>query len=203
VLVVGLTGGLGAGKTLAGSFFAERGAVVLDADEVARALLEPDAVGYPAVVGTFGAGILDPGGRIDRARLASLAFASGGDARRLDAILHPLVADTLRSRLDDLAASPSPPSVVVVEVPLLVESPEVRSLCGLIVSLDAPEGVRMARARARGMDADDAARRCGLQASDSERAAIADAVVDNSGSAEALRAALERFWDREVAPRVA
>lgn len=203
MLVIGLTGGLGAGKTLAGSFLAGHGATVLDADEVARTLLEPGALGYAPVVEAFGSRILDPDGRVDRASLASLAFASRGDALRLDVLLHPLVADELRSKLDELAESKPPPSVVVVEVPLLVESPEIRSMCGLVVTLAAPEHVRVARARARGMSADSAGRRCSLQASEGERAAVADVVIDNSGTREALRAALDLFWEREVAPRVA
>ena len=169
---------------------ARRGAVVIDADVIAREVVEPGRPGLAAVVERFGEGILDPDGRLDRPRLAKLVF--GDDAARADlnAIVHPLVAAETARR----AASAPDDAVVVFDVPLLVEA--ARSGYDLVVIVEAPQDVRLERLVARGMDPDDARRRMAAQAGDAERRKVADVVLDNSGSEADLEAQVEALWDR-------
>ena len=188
MILIGLSGGIGSGKSTVARALAERGAVVVDADTIAREVVEPDGPGFAAVVARFGLGVLDEGGRLDRPALAGIVFADEEARRDLNAIVHPLVAAETQRRV---AAAPSG-SVVVMDVPLLVEA--ARGGYDLVVIVEAPEDVRLARLTARGMDEADARRRMAAQASDAERRAIADVVLDNSGSPEDLEHQVDRLW---------
>jgi len=167
---------------------ARRGAVVIDADAIAREVVEPGRPGLEAVVGRFGGGVLDADGRLDRPKLAALVFDDAAARADLNGIVHPLVAAETARRL---AAAPAD-AVVVMDVPLLVEA--ARSGYDVVVIVEAPEAVRLERLVGRGMAEDDARRRMAAQASDAERRKVADVVLDNSGSEEALEAQVESLW---------
>jgi dephospho-CoA kinase len=185
---VGLTGGIGSGKSTVARALARRGAVVIDADAIAREVVEPGRPGLTAVVERFGAGILDGEGRLDRPKLAALVFENAAALADLNAIVHPLVAAETARRI---AAAP-PDSVVVIDVPLLVEA--ARSGYDVVVIVEAPEPVRLERLIGRGMNPDDARKRMAAQASDAERRKVADVVLDNSGSEEDLERQIEALW---------
>jgi dephospho-CoA kinase len=188
-LVVGLTGGIGAGKSAALERFAELGAIVIDSDDVARRVVEPDAEGFAAVVERFGAGIVGVDGSLDRARLGSLVFADAAARADLEAIVHPLV----RARVRDVIAAATPDDVVVNEVPLLVEA----GLAGeydLVIVVEAPLDLRLHRLAARGMSRDDALARIASQASDDERRAVAWKIVANDGTLMELRDRVDAVW---------
>ena len=161
---------------------------MIDADAIAREVVEPGQPGLAAVVERFGAGILDAGGRLDRPALAALVFEDAAARADLNAIVHPLVAAETARRM---AAAPAD-SVVVLDVPLLVEA--ARSGYDVVVIVEAPEAVRLERLVGRGMSADDARRRMAAQASDAERRKVADVVLDNSGSEDDLERQIESLW---------
>ncbi|MGH9000139.1 MAG: dephospho-CoA kinase [Acidimicrobiia bacterium] len=186
--VVGLSGGIGSGKSTVARLLAERGAVIVDVDAIAREVVEPGTPGYGSVVGRFGTGILGEDAGLDRAALAALVFADEGARADLNGIVHPLVAAETARRV---AAAPAG-AVVVIDVPLLAEA-ATRGY-DTVVIVEAPEAIRLERLRARGMDAGDARRRMGAQATDAERRALADVVIDNSGTEAELAAQVERLW---------
>jgi dephospho-CoA kinase len=201
--VLAVTGGIGSGKSTATGLFGERGAVVIDLDDMAKALIGPGGPLADPVATAFGRELLTDERGIDHARLAALAFASPESARRLDAIVHPGVLAATQGALDMLDAQESPPAVVVISIPLLVEAPGFFEVVDSVLAISADEDVRLARLAARGMSQDDARARMDAQATDAERREIADWVLDNDGSLESFRHTLSLFWDREVAPRVA
>jgi dephospho-CoA kinase len=201
--VLAVTGGIGSGKSTAARLFGERGAVVVDLDDMAKALIGPGGPLADPVATAFGRELLTDEGGIDHARLAALAFASPESARRLDAIVHPGVLAATQGALDMLDAQESPPAVVVICIPLLVEAPGFFEVVDSVLAISADEDVRLERLAARGMSEDDARARMDAQATDAERREVADWVLDNDGSLESFRHTLSLFWDREVAPRVA
>jgi dephospho-CoA kinase len=188
VLLVGLTGGIGSGKSTVARALAERGAVVIDADVLARDVVEPGTPGLEAVVARFGADVLTGEGRLDRAALAGLVFDDEAARADLNGIVHPLVALETQRRV---AAAP-PGSVVVMDVPLLVEA--ARGGYDLVVVVETPPEVRVDRLVARGMEREDARRRMAAQASDADRRAVADVVLDNSGSESELLRQVDDLW---------
>jgi dephospho-CoA kinase len=188
MLRVGLSGGIGSGKSTVARALARRGAIVIDADAIAREVVEPGQPGLAAVAERFGAEVLDGEGRLDRPKLAALVFDDPAARADLNAIVHPLVAAETARRL---AAAPSD-AVVVMDVPLLVEA--ARSGYDLVVIVEAPEPVRLERLVARGMTPGDARRRMTAQASDAERRRVADVVLDNSGSEEDLEHQVDALW---------
>jgi dephospho-CoA kinase len=191
VLLVGLTGGIGAGKSTVADLLAERGAVIVDADEVARAVVEPGQPALAKLVDRFGAGILDADRRLDRAALAKLAFVDDEARRDLEAITHPAINEEFGRRV---AEAPSD-AIVVLDVPLLVESPQARARgYKTVIVVEAPRDIRLARLEARGVDRADAEARMSAQASDHERRAIATFVVDNSGDRASLRRQIDDVW---------
>ncbi len=198
MLTVGLTGGIGAGKSEVTRMLADLGAIVVDADHLAREALAPGSAGLAQVVDSFGAGVLADDGQLDRARLADLVFQDDGARRRLEEIVHPIVA----SRAGDLLAAAPPGSVVVHDVPLLVE----KDLAGgydLVVVVEAPEELRLRRVVAsRGLSPDAVRARMAAQASPESRLAVADVVIDNSGSLEDLQAQVGELWT-EITSRLA
>ncbi len=187
---IGLTGGIGSGKSTVASMLASRGAVLIDADAIARELVEPGEPALEALVDEFGSSILQPDGSLSRATLASIAFRDPGATERLNAIMHPLIAEESRRRMD---AAPVD-SVVVYDMPLLVETGQ-QSLVDVVVVVDAPEDVQIERAVGmRGLEEQDVRRRIALQASREERRSVADVVIDNSGSRDETEEQVDRLW---------
>ena len=190
MLLVGLTGGIGSGKSTVAAMFAELGAIVIDVDALGRAVLEPGGRAYDAVVAEFGAGILDAAGRIDRAALASQVFDDPAALARLTAISHPAINADLR---ESIAALPAD-AVVVLDMAILVESTLGAGLYTTVITVEAPVDVRIARAAARGMAADDVRARMSAQATDAERRARADIVIVNDGDLDTLRSRVREVW---------
>lgn len=198
MIVVVLAGGLGSGKSLAAEYFRSRGAVTLDLDEIAAQAMTPDSPMLARIAEEFGPTVLADDGSLDRAALARVAFVSAASTQRLNAIVHPAVIREVGPAIADLRLLPDPPSVVVIEVPLLAEAPVYAELADVVLTVVAPEHVRVARAVERGMDEADVRRRLAVQASDAERAELADVVVINDGSSERFQAELARFWDERL-----
>ena len=191
---VALTGGIGSGKSAVAERLAALGAFVVDADRIAREVVEPGTPGLAAVVAEFGPGVLTPDGALDRAGVAAIVFANPARRAALEAIVHPLVA---RRSAELLAAAPEG-AVVVYDVPLLAESAgtgrDRRGEFDEVVVVEAPLETRVARLVARGLTEADARARIVAQASDEQRRAIADHVVVNDGDLAALDAAVDRLW---------
>ena len=180
--VVGLCGGIGAGKSTVAQLLAERGAVVIDVDALGRSVLALDEV-WHAVVAEFGDGVLDAGGGIDRAALAREVFSCEGRLTDLEAISHPAIDREIARHLEALASDP--PDLVVLDMAVLVESDLGKLSDGRgyteVVVVEAHADVRLERLVARGMAADDARARMAAQATDAERRAVADHVLVNDG----------------------
>jgi dephospho-CoA kinase len=194
VLRIGLTGGIGSGKSTVSRLLGEHGAVVVDADVIAREVVAPGTPGLAAIVEAFGPTVLAADGSLDRPGLAAVVFADPQARRRLDGIVHPLV----RARAGELEAAAPADAVVVHDVPLLAETGQGSSY-DLVVVVEADPAVRVARLVQRGLTADDARARIAVQATDEQRRAIADVVLDNSGTPEQLAGQVERLWrDRVV-----
>jgi dephospho-CoA kinase len=188
---VGLTGGIGSGKSTVAAMLAARGAVVVDADAIARALVAPGEPALAAIVERFGPGVLQPDGTLDRAGLAALVFPDPAALAALDAIMHPRIAARSAELL--AAAEAAGTTVVVYDMPLLVEQGLGDGFDVVLVVL-APRELRLARLAQRGVAPADAAERMARQASDEQRRAAADVVVDNDGDLAALAAEVERAW---------
>jgi dephospho-CoA kinase len=187
--MIGLTGGIGSGKSTVAAMLAARGAVVIDADQIARHVVEPGMPALAALAERFGADIVGPDGRLDRAELAARAFVSPEARKDLEAITHPAIgAEFLR-----LVAEAPEGAVVVHDVPLLVESTKGYDYAAVIV-VEAPLDVRLDRLEARGVPRDDAMRRIAQQATDEERRAVATYLLDNSGDVAHLEQQVARIW---------
>jgi dephospho-CoA kinase len=197
VLTIGLTGGIGSGKSTVSALLAERGAVVVDADRIAREVVEPGTPGLRAVVAEFGTEVLGPDGALDRPALAAVVFADPAARARLDGVVHPLV----RARATELAAAAPPDAVVVHDIPLLVETGQADRY-DLVLVVEADPDIRIARLVQRGLPEHDARARIAAQATDEQRRAVATVVLDNSGTREELAAQLDRFWTEKVLPRL-
>jgi dephospho-CoA kinase len=194
---VGLTGGIGSGKSAVARLLAARGAVVIDADAIARQVVEPGTDGLEAVIAEFGDDVRAADGSLDRGGLAAQVFTSTVSLARLEAIVHPLV----RARRAELLAQSPQDAVVVEDVPLLVE----KGMAGdfdLVVVVTAPVDVRVERLTSRrGLDAEDVRNRIAAQATDEQRAAVADVIIDNSGAPGDLEAQVDELWERVSAER--
>ena len=193
-----ITGGLGSGKTTAAAHFAAKGAAIVSADELAHEVLAPGSMTLSEVRAAFGDFVIAPDGSLDRQELAAVAFASDEATQRLNAIVHPAVYLATLARLRDLGRLHPEPPVVILDVPLLDEAPQLTELADLVVAIQAPQGDRLARAVERGMDGDDARARIARQATDDRRAALADVVIDNTGSLADFERALDEFWSHHV-----
>ena len=196
-LRVAVTGGIGSGKSSVSALLAGHGATVVDADAIAREVVAPGMPGLAAVAEAFGPGVLDADGALDRAALGAIVFADADARKRLESITHPLVQ---RVSLERLAAVPAG-SVAVYDVPLLAEARS-RSGFDVVVVVRADPEVRVERLVGRGLGANDARRRIAVQATDAQREALADVVVDNSGDRDALAVRVEALW-AELAARAA
>lgn len=195
-MIVGLTGGIGAGKSAVAARLAEHGALVVDADVVAREVVAPGTEGLAAVVAAFGSGVLADDGSLDRQRLGALIFADDEARARLNAIVHPLVSQ----RSAELAADAPDDAVVVHDVPLLVENALAPAYDVVVVVL-ADENVRIQRLRdTRGMREEEARARMAAQTTDDQRRAVADAVLDNSGTLADLHRQVDDLWRDRLAP---
>jgi dephospho-CoA kinase len=190
VLLVGLTGGIGSGKSTVASMLADRGAVILDADIFARAALERGTPAYARVVDRFGPSIVAPGGELDRAKLAFIVFGDPGSLRDLEAIVHPEVH---RMTADGIAASSETNAIVVLVNPLLVEMGD-HERCDILVVVSATPETRIARLVARGMDEADARARLAAQMPLEEKSALADFVLDNEGPLGDLEPQVDALW---------
>jgi dephospho-CoA kinase len=197
--VVVVTGGIGAGKSTASKFLQQKGAAVVDADRVAAGVLEKGSPVLERVAAAFGSGILLPDGSLDRPGLARLAFESGETVARLNAIVHPAVAREIGPAIANLRLMPNPPEVVVLEVPLLVEAPVFGELGDLVIAIAAPEELRVTRSVAWGREEGDVRRRLAVQATDAQRAALADVVILNDADKKHFLRELERVWHKWLA----
>jgi dephospho-CoA kinase len=196
VLKIGLTGGIASGKSVAASRLRELGAVLVDADALAREVVEPGSPGLARIVEAFSSGILTPEGNLDRPRLGALVFGNPDRLAVLNGIVHPLV----RERAAALVAAAPAGAVVVQDIPLLVETGQ-GSHFHLVVVVDAPDDVRVQRmVQHRHMSEADARARMSAQATRKDRLAAADVVLENSGSKEELRDAVDRLWKFRLAP---
>jgi dephospho-CoA kinase len=191
VLLVGLTGGIGAGKSTVADLLARHGAAVVDADAVARAVVEPGTPALAQLVERFGSDILGPDGRLDRTALAAVAFADEASRKDLEAITHPAINTEFLERIQAAPAD----ATVVCDVPLLAESKQAQSRgYPVVVVVEAPLEVRLDRLEGRGIARDDAQRRIAAQASDEERRALATHVIDNAGDLAHLEAQVDELW---------
>ena len=196
MLRVGLTGGIGAGKSTVSRTFAECGGVVVDGDVIAREVVEPGTAGLAALVEHFGDGILLPDGALNRPALAAIAFSDEDKRLKLNGIVHPLVAH----RRSELIAAAADDAVIVEDIPLLVES-SMAPLFPLVVIVHADPEVRVRRLiEYRGFSEDDARARIAAQASEEQRRLVADVWLDNSGVAGELVEAARELWHQRIMP---
>jgi len=191
---VGLTGGVGSGKSTVSARLAEHGAVIIDADAIAREVVEPGSPGLQAVVERFGEDVLAADGSLDRAKLASIVFNDDESRTALNAIVHPLIG--VRT-IELLQAAPEG-AIVVQDIPLLVEGNLAAGFDVVVVVL-ASEAIRLERLEQRGMPEIDARARIATQATDEQRRAVADEIVNNDGTLEELYSAVDAVWERLVA----
>jgi dephospho-CoA kinase len=190
VFVVGLTGGIGSGKSTVSAWLAERGAVIVDADAITRAVQEPGTEVFQAIVERFGPEVVAADGSLDRKALAAIVFSDAEALATLNAIVHPAVGAEVARRLQEEAGTDH---VVVLDVPLMVESGRVPA--ARLIVVDCPEDVAVRRlVGQRGFSEEDARARMAAQASREERRARADFVIDNSGTRQQLIAGVERAW---------
>lgn len=190
MLKVGLTGGIGAGKSEVSRLLAGYGAVLIDADRIAREVVEPGTPGLAAVVEEFGTGVLAPDGTLDRPGLGAIVFADPARLAALNAIVHPLVG----ARSAELEAAADPGAVVVHDVPLLTEN-GLAPLYDLVVVVDASPETQLDRlVRLRGMTEQEARARMAAQATREQRRAVADLIIDNDGPIEALEPRVREVW---------
>ncbi len=198
--VIGLTGGIAAGKTAVATRLAELGAIVIDADRLAREAVAPGSPALEAIVARFGDRVLGVDGELDRPGLGAIVFDDPAALRDLNAIVHPAV----QHRYDELvaeAAARDPDAIAVYDVPLLAEA-RAASEFSLVVVVDAPAELRVERlVSLRGMDRSAALARIGAQIADDERRAIADVVIDSSGTIEHTIEQVDALWERLVAER--
>ena len=197
--VVVITGGIGSGKSTAAEYYRGRGAVVVDADRVADHVLEKGSPVLDRVVAEFGPDVLLADGTLDRPALAREAFGSREATARLNAIVHPAVAREIGPAIADLRLLPDPPDVVVIEVPLLAEAPVFGELADDVIAIVAPQELRVSRAVEGGRAEPDVRRRLAVQASDAQRAALADVVIVNDADKERFLGELERIWEERLA----
>lgn len=197
MLRIGLTGGIGSGKSTVARLLVDRGAVLVDADRIAREVVEPGTPGLAAVAEAFGDGVLTADGALDRPALAAVVFGDAGQRARLDGIVHPLV----RARAAELVAAAPQDAVVVQDVPLLVETGQAGSY-DLVLVVRTDEETRVRRLVGRGLPEADARARIASQATDEQRAAVADVVLSNDGDEEELAGRVARFWSERVEPVV-
>ena len=187
--VIGLTGGIGCGKSLAAQYFAELGALVIDADQLARAAIERGSEGFDEVVSFFGDSILN-NGEIDRRALGELIFKDAEAKKKLESIVHPFV----RREFEEAVASLKGDEVLVYEIPLLVET-GAQDRFDVVVTVESTIENRITRLRERGMRISEIEGRIAAQATREQRIEVADFLIDNDGSEDQLLRQVENIWD--------
>jgi dephospho-CoA kinase len=192
---IGLTGGVGSGKSTVAQLLAAHGALVVDADAIAREVVAPGTPGLAAIVERFGAAMLQPNGSLDRAALAAVVFTDEPSRAALNAITHPRIA----ARTAEILATADPGQVVVHDVPLLVEN-NLAGAYDLVVVVEAPQHIRLARLESRGMSEAEARRRMASQATDDQRREVADVVLSNAGDLSSLQGQVEHLWEARIRP---
>lgn len=196
MLRIGLTGGIGAGKSTVAATFAECGGIVVDGDVIAREVVEPGTEGLAALVDAFGPGILLPDGALDRPALAAIAFSDDDKRATLNGIVHPLVG----RRRSELIAAAGPDAIIVEDIPLLVES-QMAPMFPLVIVVHADVEVRVARLlQHRGMAESDARARIAAQAGEPQRRTVADVWLENHGTADDLAGQALRLWEQRILP---
>ena len=187
-MLIGLTGGIGAGKSTVAAGFARRGAVVIDADAISKQVVEPGGAALDAIVERFGAGVLDDTGALDRASLADIVFSDPSARADLEGIIHPVV----RAEIIRRAAAEPADAMVVIDIPLL--DAEGAKAYDAVVVVESTEEARLARLVERGMDPEGAKARMRVQVGDDERRAFATYVIDNTGDRSQLEREMDRVW---------
>lgn len=193
---IALTGGIGSGKSTVAKRFAQLGATIVDADAIAREVVEVGTPGLAALVDRFGADILAPDGSLDRPKLGKLVFGDDEALAALNAITHPRIRD----RMTELLTEVGDDGVVVHDIPLLVEGQPRNESFDAVVVVQAPVELRLERLERRGLSIEDARNRMAHQATDAERAAMATVVLDNGGTVEELCVQVDRAWQQLVGP---
>ena len=194
---IALTGGIGSGKSTVSRLLAEKGAIIVDADAIAREIVEPGEPALEEIRVAFGPEVIDADGLLRRSKLAEIVFDDPDALARLNAITHPRIA----ARSAELLEAAPADAVVVYDMPLLVEQgPQALSGWDAIVVVDAPDEVRLTRLVARGVDRDDAQRRMAAQVSRDVRLAAADHVIDNSGDLMSLERSVDALWASLTSP---
>ena len=188
---VGLTGGVGSGKSTVAGLLAEHGAVVIDADAIAREVVAPSTPGLAAVLARFGSAVTAPDGSLDRPALAAIVVNDESARLDLNAIVHPLIG----ARTTELMAAADADAIVVHDIPLLVEG-NLADAFDAVVVVEADQQTRLQRLELRGLPEDDARARMAAQATDEQRRAVADEVVTNDADLDALRADVDELWRR-------
>lgn len=186
---VGLTGGIGAGKSTVADLFSKRGAVIIRSDELARQVIEPDTSGYELVISRFGKEIVNDKGSIDRAKLAQLVFNDDVALKDLENIIHPLV----RERTNKLMSAQTPETIIVNEIPLLLEK-KMESLFDFLVIVISTEKNRLERLYQKGLTEDQAKARIAKQVNDDTRKAAADFLIVNDGNLDQLDTDVQKIW---------
>jgi dephospho-CoA kinase len=187
--VIGLTGGIGCGKSLAAQYFAELGALVVDADQLARAAIERGSDGFDEVVAIFGDGILKDG-NIDRRALGDLIFKDPTAKAQLENIIHPFV----RREFEEAVASLKGDQVLVYEIPLLVET-KAHEKFDVVITVESEMEIRIGRLRGRGMHISEIEGRIAAQATREQRIEVADFLIENDGTEDELLRQVENIWD--------
>jgi len=186
---VGLTGGIGAGKSTVADLFSQKGAVVIRSDELARQVIEPQTPGFQQVIDRFGKDLLNAEGYIDRAKLAQIVFKDDAALKDLENIIHPLV----RSKTNQIIDQHTSETIIVNEIPLLLEK-KMESLFDFLVMVISSEKNRLERLAHRGLTAEQATARMAKQVSDEQRKAAADFLIVNDGNLDQLEADVEKIW---------
>jgi dephospho-CoA kinase len=186
---VGLTGGIGAGKSTVADLFSQKGAVVIRSDELARQVIEPQTLGFQQVIDRFGKDLLNAEGYIDRAKLAQIVFKDDAALKDLENIIHPLV----RSKTNQIIDQHTSETIIVNEIPLLLEK-KMESLFDFLVIVISSEKNRLERLAHRGLTAEQATARMAKQVSDEQRKAAADFLIVNDGNLDQLEADVEKIW---------
>ncbi len=193
--VVGLTGGIGSGKSLAAQFFSQLGALVIDADQLARSVIERGSEGFDEVLLRFGDTVLK-NGDIDRVALGQIIFENPQAKKDLEEIIHPRI----RAEFEEAVASLNPGQIMVYEIPLLVET-NAADRFDFVITVESDAELRKQRLRARGMFHTDIEKRMASQATEEQRRAIADCVLTNDGSEDELLRQVENIWESTILPR--